>query len=233
MQDRLALGRNQGGEVVSNWDIPTLAGAGALRSTVVDMLKFIHANLTPSASSISRALAATHFERVKTGQDTMTVGLGWHRLKTANGGITIWHNGGTGGYRTWAGFDPERRVGAVVLHNSARSVDDIGFHLLDPEFPLADAPKERTEVSVEPAVLETYVGEYELTPQFVITITRDGDQLLLQATGQPQFPIFAESQTKFFLKAVEAQVSFEVDNSGQVTGLVLHQNGQNVPGRKR
>ncbi len=233
MQERLALGHNQGGEVVSNWDFPTLAGAGALRSTVVDMLKFIHANLTPSASSISGALALTHGERVKTGQGTMTVGLGWHRRATSNGGVTVWHNGGTGGYRTWAGFDAERQIGAVVLHNSARSVDDIGFHILDSEFPLADAPQVRTEVSVEPAVLETYVGEYELAPQFVITITRDNDQLLLQATGQPRFPIFAESQTKFFLKAVEAQITFELDDDHRVTGLVLHQNGQNVPGKRR
>jgi len=70
------------------------------------------------------------------------------------------------------------------------------------------------------------VGEYELAPAFHIVVTREGTHLFAQATAQPRFGIFAESDSTFFLKAVDAQITFRTD------GMVLHQNGQNIPGRK-
>jgi pimeloyl-ACP methyl ester carboxylesterase len=76
------------------------------------------------------------------------------------------------------------------------------------------------------AELDRFVGEYPLAPTFVITITRDGDKLLGQATGQPSFRLFAESATKFSLKVVDAQIEFETDDGGKVTALVLVQNGR-------
>jgi hypothetical protein len=86
---------------------------------------------------------------------------------------------------------------------------------------------------VAPVVLETYVGVYQLAPNFVITITREGSSLYGQATGQPRFRLFAETPTEFFLKDVDAQVTFEKDASGKVTRMILHQNGMNVPGQKQ
>lgn len=85
---------------------------------------------------------------------------------------------------------------------------------------------------VDPAIYDAYVGQYELWSGFVITITREGDKLMEQATGQPKFELFPESETKFFLRVVDAQVTFVKDEKGQVTGIVLRQNGQDVPGKK-
>jgi hypothetical protein len=93
-------------------------------------------------------------------------------------------------------------------------------------------PVERTEVEVSEEILATYVGEYELAPSFTITVTLEDGSLFGQATGQSRFPLFAESETAFFLRVVDAQLTFEVDDSGTVTGLVLHQNGARRPGRK-
>jgi hypothetical protein len=76
------------------------------------------------------------------------------------------------------------------------------------------------------------VGEYELTPAFHIVVTHVGDGLIIEPTGQGKLPIFAEKETEFFLKAVDAQISFEVDGSGKTTALILHQNGQNIRGAK-
>lgn len=73
--------------------------------------------------------------------------------------------------------------------------------------------------------LERFVGTYPLTPAFAITVTRDGDRVFLQATGQPKFQIFADSPTVFSLRIVDAKLEFEVDSAGRVTGLVLVQNG--------
>jgi hypothetical protein len=87
-------------------------------------------------------------------------------------------------------------------------------------------------VKLEASVLGSYVGEYQLTPEFAIVVTREGDQLFIQATGQAKVPIYAESETQFFLKVVDAQITFSRDGSGRVTRLVLHQNGRDTPGEK-
>jgi D-alanyl-D-alanine carboxypeptidase len=92
-------------------------------------------------------------------------------------------------------------------------------------------PAKRVAVRVAPEVLARYVGEYELFPGFTIVVTQEGEKLFAQATGQPRFEIFAESETKFFLEVVDAQVDFVVE-AGTVTGLVLHQGGRDVPGKK-
>ena len=81
-------------------------------------------------------------------------------------------------------------------------------------------------MAVDSLLLQRYVGEYELSPAFHIVVTRQAAHLFIQATAQPRFAIFAESDSTFFLKAVDAQLTFRPD------GLVLHQNGQHVPARK-
>ncbi len=224
---RLAAGHTEAGYAAANWDIPTLAGAGALRSTADDLLTFLAANLGSAPPALLTALELTHQPRYDTGKLPGKIGLGWHIRTTGTGDLT-WHNGGTGGYHSFVGFDGHRHVGVVVLYNSEASIDDIGFHLLDPQLPLAKAappPTRRVEVHLANAALDACVGKYALTPAFVITITREGGQLFLQATGQPNLPVFAESETRFFLKAVDAQITFVKDATGRVTELVLHQNG--------
>ncbi len=92
-------------------------------------------------------------------------------------------------------------------------------------------PKDRVSAKVPPKVYDAYVGQYELAPGNVMTIRRDGDKLRAQLTGQPNFEVFPESETSFFYKVVDAQITFVRDEKGKVTQLVLHQNG-NKPARK-
>ena len=138
MESCLAHGHKDEQEV-PNWDLPTLAGAGALRSTARDMLTFIEANLSLRKTSLKKAMKATHRPRNSAGGAKMQIGLGWHILSTESRQI-VWHNGGTGGYRAFAGFVESDGRGAVVLTNSGgRAPDDIGFHLLDSSLDLAAA----------------------------------------------------------------------------------------------
>lgn len=139
---KLAPGHSPGGSPVGNWDITTLGGAGALRSTTDDMLKFVAANINPPDNALGRAIRAAHVPRASF-SDTAKVGLNWMIQATRFGRTVIWHNGGTAGYRTYAGFDPERRVGVVVLSNRANGVDRIGQHLLDPRHAVTIAGIER------------------------------------------------------------------------------------------
>ncbi len=81
----------------------------------------------------------------------------------------------------------------------------------------------RKEIAVSPEILAQYVGTYELKPGFDLVITLENDQLQSQASGQGKVPIFAETETKFFLKVVDAQIEFLKDETGAVTHLMLHQ----------
>ena len=231
LRARLAPGHDGEGHPVANWDLPTLAGAGALRSTVGDLLTFLAANLDTAGTPLVRAMHGTHAARHATDNPALSVGLAWHRLARP-GDTLVWHNGGTGGYRSFIGFDQKRRVGVVVLTNRNVGVDEVGFHLLDETIPLPPPPRSRTEVAVDSLVLARYVGEYELAPQFHIVVRRASAGLTIQATGQSAIAIYAESETEFFLKVVDAQITFVRDSAGAVTQLILHQNGRDVPGRK-
>jgi hypothetical protein len=95
--------------------------------------------------------------------------------------------------------------------------------------PIVDAPE---EVEVDPAIYGRYVGRYQLAPGFILTVTRQGDRLFAQATGQSAFEVFPSSETEFFYKVVEARLVFEVGDTGPATSVTLHQGGQVVPGHR-
>lgn len=90
----------------------------------------------------------------------------------------------------------------------------------------------KSVISVDEAVLDQYTGEYELRPGFTLIFTREGNSLFTQATGQPRFEVFAESQTKFFLKVVDAQVEFIPDADGKFNKLILYQGGQKLEAKR-
>jgi hypothetical protein len=86
-------------------------------------------------------------------------------------------------------------------------------------------PSERKEVSVAPKIFDGYVGSYQLAPNFVLAVRRDGDHFITQATGQGPVEIFPEGDHDFFAKVVDAQITFLTDSQGRATELILHQNG--------
>lgn len=349
MKKNLALGHS-GGVEVENWELTTLAGAGAIRSNAVDMLNFLAANMGIVKNELYLAMQLSHRNSRLEGKEPI-VGLGWHTMVFDDTEI-IWHNGGTGGYRTFTGFLKGSNKGVVVLSNSNVGVDDIGIHILHPESPLNEikpsiatkiqkiideqglelglktysnlrnnnaseydfsenelnrlgyeylrgkemekalavfklnteaypnssnvydsygeafkenGDKEKAianygksveinpanqnaitilkelgvdpeslvkEIIIDEVVLETYVGQYELAPNFILTVSRDGSQLKVQATNQPEFPIYPKSENEFYLKVVEAQLTFKKNDEGIIESVTLHQNGQNMPGKK-
>ena len=228
MKARLAKGHGANLAPTANWEWDALAGAGALRSTANDMLTFLAANLGYVKTPLALAMAAQLSVR-RPGGRGMEIAYNWF-VFTKNGKSIVWHNGGTGGFRSFIGFDPDARAGVVVLANyyTPEGPDDIGRHLLDASLPLAkiDAPKGHEEVAADPQTLDRYVGVYLFPPNLTLTISREGDQLYAQLTGQEKFPVFPEGEGKFFLKAVDAQLSFAADAEGKVTQVTLHQNGR-------
>jgi CubicO group peptidase (beta-lactamase class C family) len=114
----------------TNWDMPTLSGAGALRSTVNDMIKFLTGNIGATGMSLTPAMQIAQVPRHKI-NSRMSIGMAWHiRHPHGNDRQIIWHNGGTGGYRSYMGFNKKYRVGVVILSNSTSSVDEAGINIL-------------------------------------------------------------------------------------------------------
>lgn len=93
-------------------------------------------------------------------------------------------------------------------------------------------PDTRVEIEMDPNEFDKFNGEYELVPGFILTVRREGDKLMTQATGQQALQVFPESKTKFFLKAVDAQIEFSSSEDGMVTGLTLYQGGRTMPAKK-
>jgi serine-type D-Ala-D-Ala carboxypeptidase/endopeptidase len=232
-QARFATGHNRLAQPVPYWDLSTLAGSGALRSTTNDLLKFLAANLQFTDSPLAPILQTTHAVQTQTGTPGLAIALGWHVLNHYETEI-VFHDGGTGGFRSFLGFVKQKRFGVVVLSNSENDVNDIGLHLLEPHYPLAKyhPPKQRQAIQVDPNLLDGYVGRYELAPDFILTITKEHDRLYAQATGQPQVELFAETETQFFITEVEAQITFIRDPQGDVKHLILYQAGQEITAPK-
>jgi uncharacterized protein YneR len=112
------------------------------------------------------------------------------------------------------GRDDKGAVTYAVLHQGGRDMKAQR---------VSDKVVERKEVAVPPKILALYTGTYELQPGFDLAITLEGDQLVSQATGQDKIPLFAESETKFFTKVMDAEIEFLKDDKGAVTHLMLHQ----------
>jgi len=233
LRKRFAAGHSADLVTVSAWDIPTLAGAGALRSSANDLLIFLAAMMDYTDNPLAAAQKATLSISRPTGGPFMDSAMGWG-IDTRGGGEIIWKNGGTGGYRTFIGYSPKTRVGIVALSNTStgEGVDDIGLHLLDARFPLSVPEGSPSELSLDTQVLDRYVGSYELFANFILTVTREGSQLFMQGTNQPRGAVYPKSNVEFFSKIVDAQITFETATQEQATALVLHQGGRDQRARR-
>jgi len=162
----------------------------------------------------------------------LTPGLNQQGLGPGTGGSAarpyFTHGGANEGYRcnlvaynqgdglvVMTNSDSGGRLASEILATVAR---EYGW----PDF----QPVERAAAKVDPKTFDAYVAAYRLGPNAVLTVTREGDQLFAQLTGQPRFPIFPQSERTFFLKVVDAQLTFEVESSGKAAAVVLHQNGR-------
>jgi CubicO group peptidase (beta-lactamase class C family) len=200
--------------------------AGGLYSTTEDLLRWEQGLFG------GKVLAPAALEKMTTPfKQDYACGLA---VSTVNGHKLIAHGGGIEGFNTSLSYYPDDKLTVVVLSNLNGSVpEEIARNMAA----LAHGEsvvlaKERKEITVSPKILADYVGSYELSPGFIMVVTFENGQLMTQATGQPKVPIFAESETKFFLKVVDAQLEFFRNQKGEVTHLVLHQGGRDIKALK-
>jgi CubicO group peptidase (beta-lactamase class C family) len=203
-------------------DMSVPHAAGAITSTTHDLLRFANALDTDVL------LKAKDRARLFTPPEQDGYAYGWH-TQPIGGKPAQWHSGGIDGFSALLVRVPEEKLVVVTLSNQ-ETPSRLGRELVALAVGVdVPAPVRQVEIQVPGERLQTLVGRYQLSPGFELAVTLEGMQLFAQATGQPRFPLFAEADDRFFLKVVAAKLHFERDETGAVTGLVLHQDGQVVP----
>ena len=152
------------------------------------------------------------------------------RRRTLNRRL-VFHAGGIPGYSTDLLRYPDDGVTVIILANlHPVALEEISRTLsaivLGEPY---SVPPVRRAAKVDPAVYDAYVGRYEINPSVAITVTREGDQLAVQATGQPKDLAVPESETMFFSRIHPARLSFVKDASGKVDRLIIHDADRDIP----
>jgi D-alanyl-D-alanine-carboxypeptidase/D-alanyl-D-alanine-endopeptidase len=225
MRQRLVPGHDFDLQKAPNWDLPTFAGAGALRSTANDLFRFLDACQGRRQTSLAPAMATLLNVRRQTDRADVYAAAGWF-VQTEHSDELVLKDGGTGGYASFIGYSTRTQAAALLLSNASSwsTTPLLGRHLLNPAFPV---PAVHRQIAIDPAKLPGYAGRYPITPNFVLTVTPKQGRLMVQATGQDEIQVYPESDTRFFYRVVDAQLTFELGPDGSAIALVLHQNGRN------
>jgi D-alanyl-D-alanine-carboxypeptidase/D-alanyl-D-alanine-endopeptidase len=203
----------------------SMAAAGGLTSSVNDLLTFLSATMGYEHSSLAPAMAVMLNTRHPIGEPGEEQALGW-RVSGKGDGALVFHDGATWGYASDMAWDPWNRVGVVVLSNQLEGVSDIARHLLRPEFPLAKPVPmvRRTEITVDPALLDSYAGRYEAPGEGAFNVAWNGEFLTIQFPddwGLPKLRLHPDAKADFYSSELLLRVRFQTATDGHVSGLLL------------
>ncbi len=224
-----ARGYSREGEQLRNarfLDMTIPHAAGALYSTVEDLYRWEQSFYT------DQLLPASVRERLFT-PVLNEYAYGWGVRQQFERKM-IGHGGGINGFSAFLARYPEERATVIVLSNveqanAGRIARDLAAILFGAPYEL---PRERTAIELPPEALERYTGRYVAQGALSMEITREGNRLFVQAAGQPKLELFAEAEDRFFLRVVDAQIVFQRDAAGRVTGLELVQGGTRLQLRR-
>jgi D-alanyl-D-alanine-carboxypeptidase/D-alanyl-D-alanine-endopeptidase len=190
-------------------------GAGGILSNVEDMLTYLKANVGPPETELEQAMQAAQEVRRPWGAGGSWIGLAWNN-DSIEGRHIVAHGGNTAGFSSLIAFDPERRVGIVMLTNTALYSDDTPMKLLTNGPPL-----NMPEALMSREALGPFVGEYTVTSERSVHVRlEDEGYLTYQLPGRARVPLFAESESSFLLKKEPLRFTFQKKN-GEVVGLVM------------
>ncbi len=231
---------HSGSVAAKPWRLPSLAGAGALRSTAADLGRLAQALLRGTDRDLSAAWELVRQPRVAFPARGAQVGLAVMMVK--RGDETVYfHGGGTGGFRSHFELVPAAGTARVLWVNN----DDpdpgalVAAALRPPSAAAVGAPAgaaktaARAETPLAPEKLGDYAGVYAVDARGRFTVVADAQgRLRARLTGQGFLPIFHAGNDRFFARAVAAEFQFSRDEAGAVTALTLHQNGREVPAKR-
>ncbi|MDJ0688398.1 MAG: serine hydrolase [Xenococcaceae cyanobacterium MO_188.B32] len=218
-------------------DMSVPSGAGGLYSTVEDMYKWERSLFTDAVLDRSSrdAMFTSTVKITDEENEQIYHSYGWV-IDTQYSRHRISSNGGIEGFLTHIARYPDEQVAVVVLGNLQAFLPDkmgrdIAAILFGESYEL---PKKREAIEFDPTIYQAYAGEYKFDSSLslpasildlIFTVTTDGQYLFAQLTGQEANKILPESPTKFFYKTTDAQITFVTNDEGQVSHLIIHQQG--------
>jgi len=232
---RFAQGYNADLEKTAHWDFDVIAPAGGLRSTASDMLKFASTHLKDNGT-LSQAMTMATGPYRKSGIPDNDMGLGW--IIMHKGGFDIlWHNGGTGGFSSFIAINKAKKVSLIVLSNTSAAtssvVDDIAGSIMKCLLGLPyEIPKWPKEVKIDPNLLDTYTGNYELsskgdqpssgtTENVRLTLTREANRIVFSQNRKVIYKVYSESETQFFAKLIPLTVTFSKGKTDRAVRMTI------------
>lgn len=207
-----------------------MPAAGGLYSTTNDLLTLLSVAMGFRRSPLALSMATMLSVRRPLGGNEQA--LGWVVIGKGNTELIL-HDGGTLGWASSVAWDPNKRVGVVVLSNQVTAVGDIARHLLRSDVPLEKpTAMKRTEIALGSELLDTYAGRYEAQGEGMFIVSREVNFLTIQlpaSWGLPKLRLRAESMKDFFVAEVSLRIRFQTENDGRVNGLLVYPpRGQHV-----
>lgn len=221
-------------EKAVNWDMSRAGGAGNLYSTVQDLYRWNEAifnNKLLNQNTLKSAFTPVKINDGSQGDAFGSqYGYGW-MLMEKRGLKEIGHGGGLPGWMSYLTRYPQQNLTITILANASPAPNPVPSVLTDriAEIYLWQQMKPMESFATEKTVniSDDYIGQYDYVGG-IMTITREGGQLFAQLTGQPKVEIFPKSETEFFWKVVDAQITFVHNKEGEVTHVIHHQGGQTL-----
>jgi CubicO group peptidase (beta-lactamase class C family) len=223
-----------------NWNMSQAGGAGALYSTVEDLYRWneaVFGGKVLSEASLKAAFTPVKTDENKEEKTDAGYGYGWG-VGRFRGAEEISHGGGLQGFSSYLLRLPEQHFTAVVLANALPGDPSVGTAGLAHSVTelclgtqLEQRPGIKANADISAADLDAITGRYDYG-MGILAVTRDGNRLFAQLGQQPRTEIFPKSNTEFFWKVVDAQVTFVKEKDGKVTKAIHHQNGQTITAPK-
>jgi hypothetical protein len=218
----------------TNWDMSWAGGAGALYSTVDDLLKWnqaLYNGKVLSKQSFEAAIIPVVLNNGEKAMPNYGYGLGISKYRGEN---VISHSGGLNGFLTQLAYFPEEKLSVVMFTNTSEPEIIFNPNTIAEAFLWNKMDKQTAmvETSVKPKNLQQYTGRFDLTGVGVLTITTEDDKLYAQISGQAKYEIFPSAEDEFFWKVVTAKLKFSKDEKGEFTQSTLYQNGQELKAKK-
>jgi len=231
---RHADGHSSTGQKIPTRELPVVYfGAGALRTTMNDMLKFLKANMAPKQSKLEQAINITHKPYLPSAIPDTRTGLAWNITPTGLSTV-VWHEGQIQSHYAFIGVDRKQGIGTVILSGSGIPLTDIGIHILDSRQSISQSEvPPQGEFNAADLSLESFVGQYKVKANYVITVFVEDERLFSQASGMPKLEIVPISETQFNVKGFNIKMTFIKDQAGEITSLIVHQAGTEVKAQKQ
>lgn len=213
-------------------------GATSLFTTVEDMAKWVM-NFESKVIANDAVLAQMHEQGILNNGEKINYAFG---LSTGEhkGLKTVGHGGADAGFRSQVVRFPDEEFAVIVFSNLssvdtgslARQVADIYLAKKIKEITLPKKNASRRSLELDPKILLTYEGLYQIRPDYVLTIKKQEDHLTIQGTGGRKFILYAESETQFIRRDANFEINFTINNVGDITIITVIDNGKTIQGIK-